>query len=204
MLYMTLLGLGVIGGYGSFFLMFHERCVGLLQQAEETYNSSKLEWHAKHQQALSEKNECLNPLQKLQGKLQEHSTLAEKHQALEKDLGVATAKLAALQQSKDESDGIRAKLESQIREIQTQLKEANQKVDAVNNRGEIEKDLQMRLEIAQDELAQKAADIKELQERTTACPETSESNNDNAALESDLKTVTAFVQNRAERMCRME
>ncbi len=36
MLYMTLLGLGVIGGYGAFFVMFHERSVGLLQQAEET------------------------------------------------------------------------------------------------------------------------------------------------------------------------
>lgn len=247
MLYMTLLGLGVIGGYGAFFVMFHERCVGLLQQAEETYNSSKIEWQAKHQQVISEKNECLNPLQKLQGKLQEHSTLAEKHRVLEKQHDEATSKLAALQQSKDESDGIRAKLESQITEIQTQLKEANQKVaEAVNKRGEIEKDLQtrleiaqnelsqkvvelkelqesnqkvvatinekrkiendlkMRIDIAQDELAQKAADFKELQELKKACPESSESSGDTAALESDLKTVTTFVQNRAERMCRME
>lgn len=200
MLYLSLLGLGVIGGYGAFFLMFNQRCLFLLESAEETYNTSKIEWQSKHQEAIAEKNECLNPLQQLQGKLEEQSILAEKHQTLIKEHTVTLSKLATLQQAKEESVASRAKVQAQIEEIQRELKQANQRaVDAVKDKEQVEKNLQTRLQIAQDELAQKTADFKSLQEKQEEC-----SSSNDSSLESDLKTVTTFVQNRAERMCRME
>lgn len=174
----------------------------VLQQAEETYNSSKIEWHSKHQEAILEKNQCLNPLQQLQGKLKDHSSLAEKHEALVKEHAEAQSKLVTLEQSKKESDDSRATLQDQVTEIKQQLNQAEQKLAVtVKHKEGVVKDLQTKLQIAQDELAQKSADIKSLQEIQQECTESKDSS---LELDLNLKTVTSFVQNRAERMCRME
>jgi len=199
MLYLTLLGLGVIGGYGAFYLLFSERCVGLLQLQEVRYNTSMLEWQAKHQEAISEKDQCLSPLHQLQGKLEAQSTFAEKHQALLEKHEEALSKLSALQQTKEESNASQGKLRAQIGELQLELQRANQKVaDSVKDKERVEQDLQSRLQQAKEELVQQAEKVDGIKGDQAECaaklPE----------LESDLKTVKSFVQNRAERMCRME
>lgn len=199
MLYLTLLGLGVIVGYGAFYAQFNDRCVTLLHRSEERYNASKAEWLAKHQEAVSEKEECLNPLHQLQGKLEAQSTFVEKHQALLEKHEEALAKLSTLQQSKEQSSNSEAKLKAQIGQLQLEVQRSKQKItDTIQDKERVEQDLQARLTSTMERLAQTTLEVKQRKKDQEECASKL------PALESDLKTVKSFVQNRAERMCRME
>lgn len=195
MLYLTILGLGVILGYSAFYLQFNERCVVLLQKAEDRYNTSKVEWQVKHQEAVSEKEQCLTPLNQLQGKLEAQSTIAEQYQTLKEKHEETLSELATLQESNKASAGNEAKLNAMIGKLKLDLERTNQKVvNAVQDGERVAKDLQTRLTSTMEKLAQKTMELTKTKGNQEGCTE----------LESELETVETFVQNRAERMCRME
>ena len=199
LLYLSLLGLGVIAGYGGFFFMFNDRCVNLLRETEVRYNASQVEWQTKLQEALSEKDQCISPLHELQGKLEAQSIFAEKHQALLQKHEETLSKLAALQQSKEEYSESQGKLQARIGELQLELERSYQKLaDSMKQKELAEQELQTRLSQAEEKLAQQTRQVNSMKNNGEHCasklPE----------LESNLKTIKSFVQNRAERMCRME
>jgi chromosome segregation ATPase len=150
MLYLSILGLGVIGGYGVFFYMFSERCVNLLQESDVRFNTSREEWQAKYREALTEKEQCIIPLNEMQGRLEAQSTLAEHHQALLGKHEDTVAKLAALQQSKQESSAALEKMETSHKDLilnqedtLAKLRDSNSALENLRTQmGELEVELQ--------------------------------------------------------------
>jgi chromosome segregation ATPase len=171
MVYLSILGLGVIGGYGVFFYTFSERCINLLEETQVRFNTSHEEWETKYKEALAEKEQCIIPLNEMQGRLEAQSALAERHQALLAKQKDTVAKLSALQQFKEESSAALEtlkishrdlilkqedtltkledsndaleKLRTQMRELQLELDRAYQKVtDSAQEKERAEKELQ--------------------------------------------------------------
>lgn len=202
LLYSTLIGMGVIVGFSGFYFQFNERCVTLLHKAEDRFNSSKIEWHAKHQEAVAEKDECLSPLQDLQGKLDAQSSLAEQHQELKERHEKTIANLAAMQKSNMKNTEIRKKLNEEIAQLKSDVESTKQQLSAAVQDKDQVKNLEARLKSTMDNLAAKTMEMQQLKaSKDKQCESSSESSKQ---LESDLTNVQKFVQNRAERMCRME
>jgi chromosome segregation ATPase len=146
MLYLSILGMGVIGGYGVFFYMFSERCVNLLQESEMSLNTSREEWQARYKEALTENEQCIIASNEMHGRLEAQSTLAEHYQALLGKHKDTVAKLSALQQSERESSAAREKMEISHQDLilkqedtLTELKDSNTALETLRTQIEEQK-----------------------------------------------------------------
>lgn len=173
MMYLSILGLGVIGGYGVFFHMFSERCVNLLEESELRFNTSHEEWETKYKEALADKEQCIIPLNEMQGRLEAQSVLAERHQALLAKQEETVAKLSALQQLKEESSTVLEELKISHRDLiltqEDTLTELEDSKDALEKLRTLMGELQLELERANQKVTDSAQEKeraeKELQDQ---------------------------------------
>jgi chromosome segregation ATPase len=150
MLYLLILGLGLIGGYGVFFHTFSERCMNLVQASEVRFNTSREEWQTKYDLALSEKEQCVIPLNEMQGRLETQSTLAEHHQALLRKQEDSVAEL------KDAFE----KLQTQVGELHSELERMNQKmIDSAQEKERTETELQNQKSLTEEKWSEQQPSV---------------------------------------------
>ena len=199
MLYLCLVGLGVIGGYGAFYFMFSQRCVNLLAESEAHYNATKEEWQSRYLDAVADKEQCLTPLYQAQGQLEAQSTVAERYQALLVKQEETLAKLSALQETKEESGDTLTSLRSQIGQLELELETAVRKLgESEREKHRVEQELLNEVQQARDVVSQRERELVEVREYQDFCAARI------PALEAGWQKTKDYIQERANRLCRME
>jgi chromosome segregation ATPase len=169
LLYVSLLGLGALGGYAAFYASFSERCSALLRETEGLHNASKQVYVDKYEAAMEGQRQCMSDstvkgeLQKLQGTLESQSNLADRHQALLDKQEQTLAKLSALQELSQENGNTIHELREKLSQMRMELTTEKQRVEMVTReRDTLESELQGRLGETQGMLELREQKVQEL------------------------------------------
>jgi chromosome segregation ATPase len=101
--YVTLIGLGIIGGYTAFYSIYNHRCSDLLDEAEGRHNMTREDLETRYKHAMEEHHECLNDesvmleLYELRGRLESLEALEKKHQVLKEAYDDTATELSNLE-----------------------------------------------------------------------------------------------------------
>eukprot|EP00934_Nitzschia_sp_Nitz4_P005221 Nitzschia sp. Nitz4//scaffold36_size144017//6019//7186//NITZ4_003064-RA/size144017-processed-gene-0.64-mRNA-1//-1//CDS//3329549390//5211//frame0 len=148
-----LLGIGTMGGYGIFSSIYAHRCADLLDDAERQFNTTRQQLQNQLIDTQHDESRVLELKSQLEGHnsdwMAKHQALLDKHQA-------AMDQLAKSQQQHDEVRQRAIKLEKDLEQETTRVKELEKTVNvaSVQRRG-----LEQRLE----EAAQKIQDAQDVQ-----------------------------------------
>ena len=88
LLYLSLIGLGIIVGYLLFYTIYNHRCADLLDDAEGRYNQTRANLETQYQTALEEHHECIGDesanleIYDLRGRLEKLETIQKDYEIL--------------------------------------------------------------------------------------------------------------------------
>ena len=205
LLYLSLMGLGAIGGYGGFYWLFSERCAQLMTETQQTHALSRQEVQKKYEDALEGQRQCMSDtsvkkeLSEMQGRLEAQATLAERHQGLLIKQEETLARLAEAQALQDVAANTIASLRDELRATKTDLSEVNQKLQhALSEANAVETELKDRLQIVDALLDTRNHDIEIMNTQIDECDELLPSFRD------ELSVVKNYLRTRNHQQCRME
>jgi chromosome segregation ATPase len=218
MLYLSLLGLGAIAGYGAFYALFNARCLELVQGTKARHNASLEELRRKYDEAVAGKNQCLSDtsaqeeLHQLQGRLEAQTALLVKQEetaarlkAIQEEKDKSTQQLASLQNELKEvrlkhhkSSQQMASLQDELNQAQAELEQVNRELtDAIAQKELSEASLTEKLQSTERALSDRELQVTSLlkeQERCGMLP----------ALDEELKNIKEFLLRRSLQLCRLE
>lgn len=205
LLYLSLMGLGAIGGYGSFYFMFSERCTQLMTETEEKHSSSRQQFQEKYENALEGQRQCMadssakRELSELQGRLEAQSSLADRHQVLLQKQEDTLTRLSEVQTAQEATGKTVATLREELTQTKAELAKANRKlVETLKSSDELESGLRGELTVSTYLADQQAQDIVDMTEQLHECDALLPSYRDEAVM---LKT---YLRTRNHQQCRME
>jgi hypothetical protein len=127
LLYLLLLGVGAIGGFGGFHTLFQTSCTELLTASNSRQNTSLEALQGKYSKAVADHKRCLRDdsakqkLHELHDRLDSQTTLAGKHQDLLEKHEITLNKLNEVQRASDASSQTVSTLQEQIKRLQREL-----------------------------------------------------------------------------------
>lgn len=155
-------GVGAIGGYGIFYSIYNHRCSDMLDDAERRFNASQQELQNKLIESMHKSHESTgqeSELLELRGRLEGHTDLMGKHQALLGTHHATVEQLTKLQAQHEQLRQQMSSVESELRDANLKVKELEKNVNVVG----VQKDgLEQRLKQAN-------AKVQELQGQAGDC-----------------------------------
>ena len=104
LLYLTLIGMGVLGGYLMFTTIYNHRCADLLDDAEGRHNSTRSNLETRYKTALEEHHECIGDesatlqIYELRGRIEQLETIARTYpEWIKRGLGKGQKPIIGLQ-----------------------------------------------------------------------------------------------------------
>ena len=205
LLYLSLLGLGVIGGYGSFYYMFAERCTGLMAQVESRHGEYRASMQVKYEDALEQQRQCLadttvrEQLHQLQGRLEAQSNLAQRHQSLLQQQQDTLQRLSNLQHAHETATHNVVTLREELAQTRLQLERTNRDYhNLLRDKETTEKQLHDRLSLTESVLTKRVEEIDGLVTQQEQC---------NALLpvfENESNRMKQYLRQRNHQICKME
>jgi len=205
-LYLSLIGLGAIGGYAGFYAVFRQRCQQIIQTAEKRHVSSRQELQEKYMKALENQHQCQNPsaatsqgneLLEIKDRLEAHSIMAEKHQDL---LKRQEETVIRLEQANRDKNVVEQKLE----QMSIALSQAKEGQESRSMERSILSDESL---TAQQKLKARIAelerDLSEMRHRESLSS-SSNCSEVMAVAEKQVDRMYTHIQDRASKLCRMQ
>jgi chromosome segregation ATPase len=138
LLYSTLVGLGAIAGYMTFYAFFNHRFAHLLDDAERRHNSSRQELQDRYTKVVEEHQKCLEDetrvleLFDLRGRLDGQADLAGKHQLLLDKYQESEEHLSHTLSMHEEAQLKYQQLQARVEKKEAELAELESQIDAYN------------------------------------------------------------------------
>jgi hypothetical protein len=157
------IGLGVIAGYGIFFILWKTQCGELLNTKELLFNGTLVTLQNEQAELLTEVGGCSNDrhLSQMQGLLDKQTTLASRYQDLLEKHEETLSRLDQVQKQGEGSSQLVHSLNDQINHLQSELGEST--VQAEKNRqqgGRQLESLKSQLELSKSMLREKIEEVK--------------------------------------------
>ena len=173
---LLLVGIGTLLGYTTFYLIFRDKCSGLLLAKDQNHNASYTQLQTKYSRALTDVRQCQDDaqakgeLQELQGRLKAQATLSDKHQDLLERHEKTLDRISVLQQSSEGSQSQIQTLKEDIKAVQSSLEESSQRLqEAQRERDDIQRNLQTQMEHTQTALQERAQENSQLRNELGSC-----------------------------------
>lgn len=205
MLYLSLLGIGAMGGYATFYFSFSQRCSAHILASESRHNESRQAFQEKYEAAIEGQLQCMSgsiakdEVNQIQGRLESQSTLADRHQSLLDKHEATLERLSALQQSNHESGSMIHELREQLAVTRTELATTKQKLEAESTDAKIMiADLTTRLVEAQTLVEHQEQQIQTLTLTTT------EHGSIMPVIKEQFNFLKNYVRQRNHAKCKME
>jgi chromosome segregation ATPase len=205
LLYLSLMGLGAIGGYGSFYFLFSERCSQLIMETKEKHSSSRQQFQQKYENALEGQRQCLadssakRELRALQGRLEAQSNLADRHQVLLQKQEDTLTRLSEVQSAQEATGQTVATLHEELTHTKAELAEANRKlVETLKSSDEVETGLRSEVTTATGLVDKQAQDVIDMTEQLDECDSLLPSYRDEAVM------MKNYLRTRHHEQCKME
>lgn len=210
LLYLSLMGLGAMGGYGAFYHLFSERCSKLVSQTEDKHSASRLEFQSKYEEALEGQRQCLADStakrSDMAGRLEAQSNLADRHYELLKQQEDTLARLSTTQLSQEESMKLIASLRDDLATSREQMAESKLGLQSLNAQYVLlrqEKDaseagLKKELESTKELLQHQAEDLAEVNEEVKEC------DRDLPLFREEAAGLKNYLRTRNHQQCKME
>lgn len=144
LLYLTLVGLGAIGGYISFYSLFHNRCADLLNDAERRHNETQQALQERYMGAVEKHHECLQDETKtmelfdLRGRLDGQAALVGKHQSLLDKHQEGMERLSDMQTAHEQALTKISTLEDEIQKKEAELTAMKETAGLDRQNGQLE------------------------------------------------------------------
>jgi chromosome segregation ATPase len=136
LLYLSLIGIGAIGGYAIFFLVFSDRCMSLLAESQRQNSECQKGFETKYKDALERHSECLatkamakRQWDELQGRVEVQATLASRYRNLLSKQQETHGRLTKAEASRDAAHALLSSLQNQIKEMQGSLNDLSQELN---------------------------------------------------------------------------
>ena len=218
-LYLSLMGLGAMGGYGGFYWLFSERCSQLMTETQQNHAVSRQQFQKKYEDALEGQRQCMTDttakqeLSEMQGRLEAQATLADRHQGLLEAQGTLAerhqglllqqeetlTRLSQIQASQETSAEIIESLREELRTARADLSDANRKAEGIiSSANEVGTNLRQQLTVANHLVEQRTQDVGTMKNRLDDCDDLLPAFRDEVALAKN------YLRTRNHQQCKME
>lgn len=204
MLYLSLLGLGALGGYAGFYYSFSGKCSVLLQEAQARHDTSRQAFQDKYEAAIEGQRQCLvgsnvkDQFHQLQEKLVSQTTLADRHQALLDKQETMLGRLSTLQQLSQDNGNTMYELRVQLNQARMELTTTKQTLDVViGERDAFTADLRSQLEEKDIRLEQRENEVQLLQHNAREVERVM------PVLKEELNFIKDYFRQRSYALCKM-
>jgi len=204
MLYLSLLGLGALGGYAGFYYSFSGKCSVLLQEAQARHDTSRQAFQDKYEAAIEGQRQCLvgsnvkDQYHQLQEKLASQTTLADRHQALLDKQETMLGRLSTLQQLSQDNGNTMYELRVQLNQARMELTTTKQTLDVViGERDAFTADVRSQLEEKDIRLEQRENEVQLLQHHAREVERVM------PVLKEELNFIKDYFRQRSYALCKM-
>ena len=205
MLYLSLLGMGAMGGYATFYFSFSQRCSAHILASESRHNESRQAFQEKYEAAIEGQLQCMSgsiakdEMNQMQGRLESQSTLSDRYQSLLDKHEATLGRLSAMQQSNQESGSMIHELRDQLAVTRMELATTKQKFELESTGGKtMIADLTERMIEAQTLMKQQE------QQMQTLTVTTMEHGSLMPMIKEQLNFLKHYVRQRNHAKCKME
>jgi len=205
MLYMTLLGIGAIGGYGAFHVLFHERCHQIMHATETRHKASREELRKKYVSALEGQRQCMSDtsikteLHQLQGKLEAQNVLADKHHDLLSKQEDTMSQLTSATQEKDRLSQTLDATYQELERVQQSLKDMTRNVHELSvQKIKLESSLNKQVDALKQQANDQLLELRQVREEMGRCEHWS------PIFQRQFLQAKDYLQTRSYQSCRME
>jgi hypothetical protein len=158
-------GLGVLAGYGIFFVLWKTQCGELVNTKELLFNETLLTLQNEQAKLLTEVGGCSNDehLSQMQGLLEKQTTLATRHQDLLEKHEKTLSRLARVHYTGEASSQLVHTLNDQISQLQREQEESTVQAETTKQQGVRQLEaLKSQLELSKSMLREKIEEVKHI------------------------------------------
>jgi hypothetical protein len=199
LLYLLLVGVGVIAGVGGFYALWQTSCTELLHVASARQNASLESLQEQYSKAASAHKRCLEDdnskkkFHELQDRLEAQTKLAGKHQDLLVKHEATLEKLNEVQKAHDSSRQTVSSLNEQIKRLQRELGQSTVQVHLSKQKSDQQVEaLKDQLDLSRTMLREKMVELERAQSETG-----SSRGSDTSWYKTELNAVTTAIRRRS-------
>jgi chromosome segregation ATPase len=203
LLYSSLMGLGAIGGYATFYTIFSTKCSDLMDEVERRHNETSEEVQNKYLTAVENHHRCIEDetrkleLVELKGRLDGQATLVGRHHDLLDKHQESVEKVSSLQAAHDETKGKFEGLQAEVEAKQAELVLVKQEIGNYNaEMAGVERRLSDQRSLSSNIMKKKVEEIELLKTERVECLES------RRMMEFDMENMKGNIQRRQETLCR--
>ena len=176
LLYLALLGLGAIGGYTAFYLLFSERCTALMNDVTTKHGEYRTTMQSKYEQALEGQRQCMtdtslkDELSSLQGRLEAQSTLTNRHQNLLQQQEDTLTRLGTLQAAHEVASQTVMTLKEELSQTRQLLQQAKKDLqESLTERNKMKQGYEDRVALTGSLLQKRVEEVEALSQQQQHC-----------------------------------
>lgn len=204
MLYLSLIGMGAVGGYGVFYYLFSDRCISMISSMENKHTAALNALQTKYDEAVENQNKCKLETSKaeeghVKARLETQTALSDRHHALLDKHEETLGRLSKAHAAQEASANTVAELKNELARTKVILDNTVRLFkDAEAEKNDIEQELSTEIEDMQEEMKSSRQKLQTVANDSESCSRML------PAMTKELRQVKEFVRARYFQKCRME